>query len=46
MKIKVKLDPGIKTPTRAHNTDAGLDLYSPVAIYALACMALIMAGAA
>lgn len=33
MKIKVKLDPGIKTPTRAHNTDAGLDLYSPVYCY-------------
>lgn len=29
-KIKVKLDPGAIMPTRAHSTDAGLDLYSPV----------------
>ena len=28
--MKVKLDPGAKMPTRAHDTDAGLDLYSPV----------------
>ena len=26
--MKVKLDPGAFVPTRAHNTDAGLDLYS------------------
>lgn len=25
----VKLDPGAIAPTRAHSTDAGLDLYSP-----------------
>ena len=35
MKLKVKLD-GAKMPTRAHGTDAGLDIYSPesVIIYA------------
>ena len=27
-KIKVKLDPGAIMPTRAHRTDAGLDLYA------------------
>lgn len=31
-RIKVKLDPGAIMPTRAHGTDAGLDLYSPVAV--------------
>ena len=29
-KIKVKLSPGGIMPTRAHSTDAGLDLYSPI----------------
>lgn len=29
MKLKVMLDPGAIKPTRAHSTDAGLDLYSP-----------------
>lgn len=28
--MKVKLDAGAICPTRAHDTDAGLDLYSPV----------------
>lgn len=31
MKMKVKLDAGAIMPTRAHETDAGLDLYSPKA---------------
>lgn len=30
MKMKVVLDPGAIMPTRAHQLDAGLDLYSPV----------------
>ena len=29
-KMKVMLDPGGKMPTRAHRTDAGIDLYSPI----------------
>lgn len=29
--MKVKLDPGAYIPTRAHEADAGMDLYSPVA---------------
>lgn len=28
--MRIKLDEGAKMPTRAHSTDAGLDLYSPV----------------
>ena len=30
MKMKVMLDPGAIIPKRAHSTDAGLDLFSPV----------------
>lgn len=30
MKMKVVLDPGAKMPERAHECDAGLDLFSPV----------------
>lgn len=28
MKLKIKLDTGTRMPTRAHNWDAGLDIYS------------------
>jgi dUTP pyrophosphatase len=28
MKVKIKLDTGARIPTRAHATDAGLDLYA------------------
>ena len=28
MKIKIKLDEGARMPTRAHSTDAGLDIYA------------------
>lgn len=31
--MKVKLDPGAYLPERAHDTDAGLDLRTPVAAY-------------
>lgn len=36
MKLKVKLDDGAKMPTRAHSTDAGLDIYAPenITLYA------------
>ena len=30
--MKVMLDPGAKIPTRAHELDAGYDLYSPVSV--------------
>lgn len=33
MTIKIKLDDGAKMPTRAHETDAGLDLYARNKIY-------------
>lgn len=32
MKIRVKLDEGAKMPTRAYETDAGLDIYSPESV--------------
>lgn len=32
MKLKVKLDKGAKMPTRAHEWDGGLDIYSPESI--------------
>ena len=33
--MRIKLDRGAYMPTRAHDTDAGLDLYSPETIYVL-----------
>lgn len=33
MKMKIKLDPGAVMPSRAHATDAGLDLLSPIYIH-------------
>lgn len=32
MKLRVKLDEGAKMPTRAHEHDAGLDIYTPESI--------------
>lgn len=32
MKLRVKLDEGAKMPTRAHATDAGLDIYAPESV--------------
>lgn len=32
MELKVKLDKGAKMPTRAHDWDGGLDIYSPESI--------------
>ena len=32
MKLKVKLDEGAKMPSRAHEYDAGLDIYTPESI--------------
>ena len=32
MAIKVKLDDGAIMPTRAHDTDAGIDIYTPVRV--------------
>ena len=33
MKLNIKLDESAKTPTRAHETDAGLDLYAAETLY-------------
>lgn len=30
MEIEIMLDEGARMPTRAHDTDAGLDIYSPI----------------
>ena len=35
--MKIKLDTGAKMPTRAHETDAGLDLYTPVDVKVPGC---------
>lgn len=32
MKLKIKLDKGAKMPTRAHEFDAGLDIYAPESV--------------
>ena len=37
MTIKIKLDEGAILPTRAHETDAGLDLYTPVDVAVERC---------
>ena len=33
VRIEVKLEPGAKLPTKAHEWDAGFDLYTPRSIY-------------
>jgi dUTP pyrophosphatase len=35
--MKIKLDKGAYTPTRAYETDAGLDLYTPVDVMVSRC---------
>ena len=37
MRIKIMLDEGAKMPTRAHETDAGLDLYTPIDVEVSRC---------
>jgi dUTP pyrophosphatase len=41
MKIRVKLDEGAYMPTRAHNTDAGLDIYTPRKVTVPGCRGII-----
>lgn len=38
MTIKIKLDEGAKMPTRAHEADAGLDLYTPSRVTVFGCL--------
>ena len=38
--MKIKLDKGAILPTRAHSTDAGLDLYAPKDIFVPGCYIL------
>lgn len=33
VRIEVKLEPGAKLPTKAHEADAGFDLYTPKSVY-------------
>ena len=42
--MKIKLDTGAKMPTRAHETDAGLDLYTPEDVIVPESTALLMGG--
>ena len=42
--MKIMLDEGAILPTRAHETDAGLDLYTPVDVIVPESTALLMGG--
>ena len=42
--MKIMLDDGAILPTRAHETDAGLDLYTPVDVVVPESTALLMGG--
>lgn len=41
MTLKIKLDKGAKMPTRAHETDAGLDLYTPKKVIVPGCRGIV-----